>query len=262
MIAVDADLRRGRIATHNRGVKNLLPVAALAALVSAPAASAQISLRPADVIVPVVGSTAGQANAQFRTGLQLANPTGSSIGGWLVLRPHGLYVRYEIAARGTLSFADVVAEMGGSGLGSLDLLADGAVLPTIVARAYDDQPDGTTGVGVPAVPAAAAMGREERGLLITPRDLTRYRFNVGVRALTDGATLHVIVRSPEGMQRNARVLTLADDEFVQQPASDFAGIVVSANETIEVSVAAGSAIVYATTVDNQTNDGTLQLLHR
>jgi hypothetical protein len=34
------------------------------------------------------------------------------------------------------------------------------------------------------------------------------------------------------------------------------------DDSIEVRIAAGSAIVYATTVDNVTNDGAIQLLRR
>lgn len=241
----------------------IAPVKKLLLLLAfAPLLSGQISLRPADVILPVVGSTAGQSGALFRTELQLANPTGSAIGGWFVLRPQGVFLRYDIPARGAISFADIVAEMGATGLGSLDLLVDRAIVPAIVARAYDDQPDGTTGVGIPAVPVADVPGREEGGLLIVPRDLTRYRFNIGVRALSTGATMNVIVRTAAGTQRNARVLAFDENAFVQQPANEFAGTTLAANETIEVAITAGSAIVYATTVDNQTNDGTLQILRK
>jgi len=49
---------------------------------------------------------------------------------------------------------------------------------------------------------------------------------------------------------------------VQQGASALVGLTLEANDSIEVRIAAGSAIVYATTVDNATNDGSLQLLRR
>ena len=223
---------------------------------------AQISLRPADAIVPVVGSTAGQANALFRTELQLANPSGTALGGWFVLRPQGVFLRYDIPPRGVIAFADIVATMGTSGLGSLDILADGGVVPAVVARAWDDQPAGSTGVGVPAVPVGDALGREEGGLLIVPRDLTLYRFNIGVRALSSGATMNVIVRAADGTQRHARVVVLDENAFTQQPGDAFAGATLNSNDSIEIAVTAGSAIVYATTVDNRTNDGTLQILRK
>lgn len=232
-------------------------------VVIAPLAVAQISPKAADAVIPVVGSTHGAANAHFRTELQLANPGASAMGGWLVLRPQGLARRYELAAHVTLSFDDVVAEMGGSGLGSLDILADGGALPAVVARAYDDQPTGTTGVTVPAIPIGAIPVRNDAGVLIAPRQLgARYRFNIGVRAMENGATLILIVRDAGGTERNRRLVQYDAHHFEQQPANAVAGAALQPGDSIEVQFSAGSAIVYATTVDNQTNDSSLQLLRR
>ncbi|HEV7768625.1 MAG TPA: hypothetical protein VGQ76_26750 [Thermoanaerobaculia bacterium] len=238
-------------------MKRLLPI-----LLAAPLLFAQVSPKPADAIVPVVGSTRGQSNTSFKTELQLTNTADITSSGWLIYRPAGLVRRYELAAFATLSFADVVAEMGGTGLGSLDVLVDAGTLPTIVARAYDDQPAGTTGVTVPAIRLESVLIRNETAALIAPRDLTRYRFNIGVRALEAGATLDLIVHSASGATRNARSLTFAEHEFRQQPGNDFAGIALQSDDSIEIRIAAGSAIVYATTVDNVTNDGAIQVLRR
>lgn len=233
----------------------------LIALLAVPLA-AQVSQKPADAIVPVVGSTRGQSNASFKTELQLMNTSDIAGSGWLIYRPAGLVRRYDLAAFATLSFADVVGEMGGSGLGSLDILVDAGSLPTIVARAYDDQPTGTTGVSVPAVPIDSVLRTGERAILIAPRDVVRYRFNVGVRAIESGATLEIIVRSASGTTRNARILTFGEHAFLQQPGHDFAGIALQSDDSLDIRIAAGSAIVYATTVDNVTNDGVIQVLRR
>jgi len=234
----------------------------LLALAFAPLAAAQISVKPADAIIPVVGSTFGQSNAHFKTELQLANRSDIASSGWLIYRPAGLLRRYELPAFATLSFADVVGEMGGSGLGSLDVLVDGGTLPTIVARAYDDQPTGTTGVSVPAIPIDAVLIRDEGGTLIAPRDRTRYRFNVGVRAIEAGATLDLTIRAANGTTRAFRSVEYDAHEFEQLPGDTFAGLVLQSDDSIEIRIAAGSAIVYATTVDNVTNDSSLQVLRR
>jgi hypothetical protein len=222
----------------------------------------QLAPKPADAVIPVVGSTRGQSNANFKTELQLANPGSTTKVGWLVLRPQILPLRYEIPAHSTLSFADVVADLGGSGLGSLDILADSGGVPTIVARAFDDQPGGTTGVTVPAVPAGDVSARGDVVALIVPRDLARYRFNVGVRSLDSGARLELTIYSPGGTQRHTREVTFSENQFLQQTGDAFAGTTLSANELIEIKIAAGSAIVYATTVDNMTNDSSIQVLTR
>jgi hypothetical protein len=226
------------------------------------AAHAQISLRPPDAVLPVVGSTRGQSNANFKTELQLANPTDAVMEGWLYLRPHDLALRYALEPHATRAFADVVAEMGGSGLGSLDVLVERGRVPSIVARAFDDQPSGTTGATVPAVPAAAVLARTDTAALIAPRDLSRYRFNIGVRALESGATINVTVRASSGAQRFFRTLTYAANAFEQQPANAFAGITLDANDAIEIEIAAGSAIVYGSTVANATNDSSVQVLRK
>ena len=233
----------------------------LTVALTGPLAVAQVGPKVADVVIPVVGSTHGQSNAHFKTELQLTNTTDVTSSGWLIYRPHGLVRHYELAAFATKSFADVIGEMGGSGLGSLDVLVDGGALPAIVARAYDDQVTGTTGVSVPAIPIEDVLSTNDRGTLIAPRDPARYRFNIGVRAL-DAATLNIIVRSANGSTRNARELTYDEHEFEQLPANTFAGIALQGDDSIDVRIIAGSAIVYATTVDNITNDGAIQVLRR
>ena len=229
------------------------------ALLLATTASAQISLRPPDAIVPVVGSTRGQSNANFKTELQLANGTDVPMAGWLVLRPQFVSRRYDLPPHTTLSFNDVVADLGTSGLGSIDILADSGPIPTVVTRAYDDQPQGTTGVTVPLVPLASVLGGVDRGTLIVPRDLVRYRFNIGVRTLHDGATLALTLRSANGTERHRRTVTYDENHFEQQPGDLFTGAALQADDSIEVRIVAGSAIVYATTVDNRTNDSSLQI---
>ncbi|HEX6083054.1 MAG TPA: hypothetical protein VF266_00920 [Thermoanaerobaculia bacterium] len=231
-------------------------------LLAAAATHAQISPRPADAVVPVVGSTRGQSNANFKTELQLANPTELVMEGWLYLRPHELVLRYALDPHTTRTYADVVAEMGGSGLGSLDVLVERGPVPVVVARAFDDQPAGTTGATVPAIPAASILTRTDAAALIAPRDPSRYRFNIGIRALQSGVTLHVTVRSSNGTQRHFRTLTYPANHFEQQPANAFAGIALEPSDAIEIEMAAGSAIVYGSTVDNATNDSSLQVLRK
>jgi hypothetical protein len=62
---------------------------ALLALLASSAAHADLTQKVADAIVPVVGSTRGQANAHFKTELQLTNATGQRMTGWLIFHPQG-----------------------------------------------------------------------------------------------------------------------------------------------------------------------------
>ena len=232
------------------------------AILATTSLNAQISPTPPDVIVPVVGSTQGQSNANFKTELQLANPTEGRMSGFLYLRPQGIARSYELEPHTTLSFADVVAELGATGLGSLDILAQSGGVPVIVARAFDDQPEGTTGATVPAIRAADVLSRNDAAALIVPRDLVRYRFNAGVRTLDATTTLNLTVRAANGEQRQFRTVTYPANHFEQQSANTFAGVTLQANDSIEIQIVGGAAIVYASTVDNQTNDSSVQVLRK
>jgi hypothetical protein len=232
------------------------------ALLLAPALHAQFSPKPPDAVVPVVGSIRGLAGSNFKTELQLTNPGGTRMEGWIVLQPDVIARRYELAPRATLSFADVVSDLGTTGLLSLDIYADHGAVPTVVARAYDDQPDGTTGVTVPAVRTDEVLARNDVAALIVPRDLTLYRFNIGVRALDTGATIQFAVRDAAGNERHYFDLTLSANQFLQRAGDLLAGTPLRADDSIEVKIAAGSAIVYATTVDNRTNDSSIQVLRK
>ena len=242
-------------------MRKLAALAFAAAL--APALHAQFSPKAPDAVVPVVGSIRGLAGSNFKTELQLTNTSESKLEGWIVLQPDLIARRYELAPRATLSFADVVADLGVTNrLLSLDVYADTGVVPTIVARAYDDQPAGTTGVTVPAVRAAEVLARNDVSALIVPRDLTLYRFNIGVRTLDDGATIQLTVRDAAGAERHFEDLVLPANHFSQNPGEVVAGTPLRANDSIYVKIAAGSAIIYATTVDNRTNDSSIQVLRK
>lgn len=239
-------------------MKKLLALLALLAVT----ASAQISQKPADGIVPVVGSTRGLSSSNFKTELQLSNGSDARMTGWLVLHPHAVVARYDLAPRTTISYADFVGGLEADGLGSLDVLIDSGRLPTVVARAYDDQPEGTTGVTVPLVPGPAVLARGDSALLIAPRDLTRFRFNIGVRALATGAEVELVLRGADGTERFRRTLPLGENHFEQQRGDLFVGAPLSPNDSIEVHLVSGAAILYATTVDNQTNDSAIQVLRK
>ena len=219
----------------------------------------QFSQKPPDAIVPVAGSLPGQNGAFFRTELQLHNATEGQETGWIVFQPAGNLRRYDLAPHATVSFPDVVADLGASGLGSIDILVDKGRLPVAVARAYDDQPTGTTGVSLPVVRGDEALIHGTTTTVISPSFPVLYRFNVGVRALESGVTLAIDVRSSAGNTRATRTITLEANEFVQQPGSSLAGITLDADDALEIEIVAGSAIIYATTVDNLTNDSSLQL---
>jgi len=237
-------------------------LAALPLFFVAAAAFAQVSEKPVDAVIPVVGSTHGQSNAFFKTELQLHNASDASAAGWLILHPQETLLRYDLPARATIAYDDVVAAMGSTGLGSLDILVDRGELPEAVARAYDDQPDGTTGATVPRVRNTEALVVGSSATLIAPRDFTRYRFNLGIRTLESGATIEFVVRDASGTERFRRMRAFAAVAFEQNPVDVFLGTTLQATDSIEVNVLGGNAVVYGSMIDNATNDSSLQVPRR
>ena len=242
----------------------------LAAIITTLApASAQILPGEARAIVPVVGSTQGAFGANFKTELQLHNGGAGTMTGSLVFRKAGQpgtdsdpSLAYELAPFETQFFADVVAQMGGDGLGSLDIIPDtGSRLPTAVFRAFDDKDEaGTTGVTVPMVLVSKALTAGRSAALIVPADLVRFRFNIGVRSLSDGAILNVKLYNADGsLAEDLGERGYPGNYFEQRSASAFLGVEPQPDQSVLITVVSGRAIVYGTTTDNVTNDGSVQL---
>lgn len=223
-------------------------------------------------VIPVAGSTGGAFGSNFRTSLQLSNRTDKVQTGKLVFHPAGVSATpddpsmpYVLEPYQTTSYDDVVGAMGATGLGSIDLLVEAGGVPAIVARAYDDQGEaGTVGTGIELVATADALARDDTATLLVPRDLERFRFNIGVRTLGAGGAVHVKVFDAAGVQQaEVGPLVFGPDYFVQRPASEFlGGVVLRASDSIAITVVEGDAIVYGTVTDNTTNDPSIHIAVR
>lgn len=220
-------------------------------------------------LLPVAGSLRGGFGSNFKTSAQIHNRTDRAAKGQLVFRranlpalPTDPKIAYDLEPRATVSYDDIVAEFGVEGLGSIDVIASEGAVPAVVARVYDDQEAGTNGTGVPLVDNRDALAASERATLIAPGEFARYRFNVGIRPLSQGATVKISVYNEEGFERSSTVRTFDPNVFQQQPAADFVLGTVAANDSIALEIVAGSAVIYGTTTDNTTNDPAFQLAER
>ncbi len=75
-----------------------------------------------------VGSAQGASGSSFKTAVQIANPGFLTIQGHLVFHPIGHSaspsdpsLAYSLTANQTIAYPDIVAAMGATGLGSLDV---------------------------------------------------------------------------------------------------------------------------------------------
>ncbi len=256
-------------------MRRTLAFSILLVVTLAGAASAQSELQTEVLsrVVPVVGSTPGNNGSFFRTGLQLRNAGSAALSGRFVYHPAGVSshtsdpsVAFSVPAGGTIAYGDVVHEMGVQGLGSLDLmLTPASGSPVIVTRVFNDGgAGGTSGFNEEAVDPNARGGGSPvltgttLGVLVAPSDLTRFRYNIGARSLASGVGMTIVVRDAAGASVHILQRSLDPNFFLQQSAADFLGISLEANDSIEIRIDRGSAIVYGATTDNVTNDPSIQ----
>jgi streptogramin lyase len=219
-------------------------------------------------ILPVVGSTAGVGGSFFRTAVQLHNPTDSPMTGQIVFHPSGSSGRpsdpllaYTLAPGQTQSIEDLLPAMGRSGLGTADIEVTAGGVPTTTVRVFNDAgAAGTTGFTEDLIRAEEALRVGSSGVLLLPADLTRFRFNLGVRTLESGATATLTLRDASGAVVATVSRTLPATYHEQQSAAALLGVSsLPVGGSISIAVTTGTAIFYGATVDNTTGDPSLQV---
>ena len=222
-------------------------------------------------VLPVAGSTPGAFDSYFRTAIQLSNPSSLQISGRLEFHPSGAVsssadpgLPFSVEPFSTFAEEDIVEAMGQSGLGTLDVVVPiVSVGPLVSARVYADAGDrGTFGFTEEGV-AASCCGSQVisiggAGLLVAPPDPVHFRFNIGVRALFKAPTITFRVLGADGTALWQATRSYPPSTFVQEPAETLLGGPLAAGALITVEVSAGTAIVYGATVDNRTNDPSIQ----
>ena len=221
-------------------------------------------------VVLVGGSVQGAQGSNFKTSMQLVNPGTETIEGFLVFHrqgqpgsPNDPSSSYLIPPQQTVSYADAVATIGGNGVGSIDVMADSTYAPLVLTRIYNDAgSSGTTGVAEAMVRPGDnnVIETNQSAWLVAPADPAKFRMNVAVRSLLEGASLTILVFGPDGTPLGSTTKSYPPDEFDLESVGGYLGsLAPPANGLIEVQVTAGRAIVAGITVDNTTNDTALQL---
>lgn len=220
-------------------------------------------------ILPAAGAVQG-ASAFFRTSLQLLNPTSNAMSGTLVFHKQGQSagsgdpsLAFTLAPFESRSYADVIATMGTSGLGSLDVFTNGGAVPIATARIFSDAgAGGTSGFSEEGLRPDDAADSFRHLALLVPSDLTNFRVNIGVRTLDAGAKLNIALHAANGSTLAVRNgVSFPANYFNQVPLSDFVG-----TTSIEpggwISISSDyptSVFVYSSVIDNRTSDSTYRL---
>jgi len=224
-------------------------------------------------VLTVAGSARGAFGSNFKTSAQLANISAFPIKGNLVFHPAGRSaaagdpsLSYNLNGFDTVYYDDVIAEMGQSGVGSLDVMSTTSAPPVISVRVYNDGGSvaGTSGFTEDVLPPEAALQRNELVMLAIPSDAVNFRMNVGVRSLSAGATLVVSVNDQHGFTVGSSVTKTYVPDFFEQTSGQlfFNNTPLPAGGYMRVFVTDGSAFVYGSTTDNRTNDSQIQFAAR
>lgn len=232
----------------------------------------RLSLRGAPAIdlriLPVVGSTAGVGGSFFKTSVQLHNPANSSIEGRIVFHRSDVSgtgsdpaLPYELVPGQTRSIEDLLPEMGREGLGSADIEVTAGGVPATILRVFNDAgSQGTTGFTEEPMRVEEALQPGVSGVLLLPADLTRFRFNLGVRTLATESTATLTLRDASGTVLETVSRAFPATYHEQRSAGGFLGVsALPAGGSIGISMTSGSAIFYGATVDNTTGDPSLQI---
>ena len=218
--------------------------------------------------IPVVGSTPGAFESFFKTSLQLLNPGPSTSTGRLVFHPAGTSgdpsdpsLSWTLQPGQLVSYDDVVAALGESGLGSIDVyVGQGQPVPIIITRIFDDAgEDGTSGFTEPLF-LPSDLPDQGSGFLIGPSDTSHFRYNIGIRTLDAPVSVTATVRDSDGNILHSVTRNYRSNYFLQTSAADFLDFSLGDDQSIEIAFTGGGLIVYGATVDNVTNDASAQFL--
>lgn len=224
-------------------------------------------------IIPVAVSAPGLFGSVFKTSAQIYNPGSSTISGQLAVLGPGpsggslnRSLSFSLSPGQTVSYADVLAAAGYSGVASADLrLPTGSQLPIVLARVYNDAgAAGTAGFteGLLDLAGGNADGflfAGQTGVLIGPSDVIRFRFNIGIRTLFSPVDLTATVRDSAGVIVRTITKHYVPIFFEQTDAASFLGVPLGPDQSIQIRIDSGRAIVYGVMADNTTNDPSFEL---
>jgi hypothetical protein len=218
-------------------------------------------------ILPVAGSVSGLFDSRFSTGLQLHNPSDQPLQARLTFTAGTAggtapAIDVTVAPGATLAYADLVAAIGGSGFGSVEVTTSSLSRPVLLARVYSIGALGEASLMMEPVAETDVLRTGDQGVIAAPHFISASRLNIGIRTLDTGVRVRITVRNAAGAVLTTLTRTFGPALLTQSSAVALLGLPLAGDESITFTVEEGSAIVYGTWTDNVTQDPALQLAVR
>jgi hypothetical protein len=218
--------------------------------------------------IPVVGAIPGNFGAFFRTSVQILNPGSAPSSGRLVFHPAGVpgtpsdpSLDWQLGPGQVASYPDIAAAFNQTGLGSVDVFVNqGEEIPLVVARVFNDAGTSGTSGFTESFMRSSQIPSQGSGFLLGPSDVTNFRYNVGIRTIGGPVTVTITVRDSSGNVLHSVTREYGADVFVQTSATDFLGFSLGDDQSIQIDFTGGGLIAYGATIDNITNDSSIQFL--
>jgi hypothetical protein len=143
----------------------------------------------------------------------------------------------------------------GSGFVTVDVAPLTGGLPEATARVFNDGAErGTAGLTTTLASVTDAITAGHRGVLLAPADGAAMRLNIGARSLDEGVEVTFVLRRASGDVVERVTRTLSPNVLMHENAAALFSAALEPNDSIDVSVQRGSAIVYGSAVDNISQD--------
>ncbi|HEX7151873.1 MAG TPA: hypothetical protein VF618_10325 [Thermoanaerobaculia bacterium] len=215
-------------------------------------------------IIPVAGSAPGANGAMFKTALTIRAT--EPLEGRIWFRRMGQlpsatdpFLEYKLERDGKMHWDDVVAAMGASGIGYLEIIPDAGTtkaVPYPTARVYNQTAQGTFGDMVQWNRVSDVTDNIGPVLNVEYPTDGQFRLNVGFVALQYvDATIGV---RRDGLVKQSKVIHLVPGEMrMGNPAAIFDLQHWQPGDELFILFRTGSAIPFYTLTDNGTNDPTV-----
>ena len=213
-------------------------------------------------ILPVVTSVPGLFNSRFETSLQLSNPHPYAVSGVINIRSSSATktLPYALGAFESRAYANLMASADATGSATADIVAAVGPAPVAIARIFDtSRSSAATGALIQQVSPDAALRTGDRAALVLAADPVTARTNVGIRTLSAGASLRLILYRSGGLALRIVDRTYTPNVLVQESVTSILGVPTESNDLIVIEVLSGSAIAYSATVNNSTQETSFTL---